>query len=74
MNVRILTPAEGTYCFNEKEKIISDKVYLGINADASEWVEITAEKKAELEAKWENEELIDDAEYAKAGKILLGVE
>ena len=50
---RILTPEEGKYLYNESAKVISDKVYLGKEADASEWVEITSEEKETLEREWE---------------------
>lgn len=50
---RILTPEEGKYLYNESAKVISDKVYLGKEADASEWVEITSEEKEALEREWE---------------------
>lgn len=50
---RILTPEEGKYLYNESAKVISDKVYLGKEADASEWVEITEEEKDALEREWE---------------------
>ena len=46
---RILIPEEGKYLYNESAKVISDKVYLGKEADASEWVEITQEEKEALE-------------------------
>lgn len=49
---RILIPDEGKWLFNDAEKIISDKVYLGKEANESEWVEITAEEKERLEAEW----------------------
>jgi hypothetical protein len=52
---RILTPEEGKYLYNESAKVISDKVYLGKEADASEWVEITSEEKEALEREWEEE-------------------
>ena len=52
---RILIPADGMWLCNRNAKIISDKVYLGINADAKEWEEITAEEKEKLEAEWEAE-------------------
>jgi hypothetical protein len=53
---RILTPEEGKYLYNESAKVISDKVYLGKEADASEWVEITQEEKEALEREWEETE------------------
>lgn len=52
---RILTPEEGKYLYNESAKVISDKVYLGKEADASEWVEITTEEKEALEREWEED-------------------
>ena len=52
---RILTPEEGKYLYNENAKVISDKVYLGKDADASEWVEITQEEKEAIEKEWEQE-------------------
>lgn len=52
---RILTPEEGKYLYNESAKVISDKVYLGKEADASEWVEITSEEKEALEREWEED-------------------
>jgi len=55
--IRVLTPDEGKYLCNHEAKSISDKVYLGKEADASVWVEITAEDKKALEAKWEAEAL-----------------
>ena len=52
---RILIPEEGHFLVNHTAKTISDKVFLGINADASEWAEITAEEKEALEKQWEEE-------------------
>lgn len=52
---RILIPEDGKYLYNESAKVISDKVYLGKEADASEWVEITQEEKEALEREWEEE-------------------
>jgi hypothetical protein len=46
---RILIPDEGKYLYNENAQVISDKVYLGINADETEWIEITEEEKQEIE-------------------------
>lgn len=75
-NIRVLTPSDGMWLFNSKDKVISDKVYLGVNADETAWTEIDETEKARLEALWETEtdepaETTD--EYAEAGKILLGV-
>ena len=54
-NYRILTPGESKWLYNEKDKVISDKVYLGVNADETLWVEITEEEKLSLEQEWEKE-------------------
>ena len=40
------------YLYNEKEKVISDKVFLAKDADESDWVEITTAEKETLEAEW----------------------
>lgn len=50
---RVLIPEDGKWLYNASAKVISDKVYLGKEADASEWVEITTEEKEELEKEWE---------------------
>ena len=52
---RILIPEENKWLYNESAKVISDKVYHGKDADASEWVEITQEEKEALEKEWEEE-------------------
>lgn len=52
---RILIPEEGHLLVNHTAKVASDKVFLGINADASEWVEITAEEAEALQKQWEEE-------------------
>lgn len=49
---RVLTPESGMWLYNATDKVISDKVYLGINADENEWTEITDERKQELEVMW----------------------
>lgn len=50
---RILIPEEGKWLYNATDNVISDKVYLGINADASAWVEVTEEEKQKIEAEYE---------------------
>ena len=50
---RILIPEEGKWLYNATDNVISDKVYLGINADASAWVEVTEEEKQKIEAEQE---------------------
>lgn len=71
-NQRPLIPDEGNWLYNEKEKIITDLVYLGIEANESDWVEITSEEKARLEALWNEEEASTEDLYNALAK--LGVE
>lgn len=51
-NQRVLTPDTDMWLYNESQRVISDKVYLGVEADESDWSEITDERKQELEALW----------------------
>ena len=46
---RILIADENKYLYNEKDNAITTEVYLGINADENEWVEITEEEKLKIE-------------------------
>ena len=52
---KMVTPSEGKWLYNEREKTISDKVYMPDGADVSVWREITNAKKQELEAQWKAE-------------------
>ena len=52
---KVVTPSEGMWLYNEREKTISDKVYMPEGADVSVWQEITEAKKQELEAQWQAE-------------------
>ena len=52
---KMVTPSEGMWLYNEREKTISDKVYMPEGADVSVWKEITDAKKQELEAQWQAE-------------------
>ena len=52
---KMVTPKEGMWLYNEREKTISDKVYMPDSADVSVWKEITDAKKQELEAQWQAE-------------------
>ena len=52
---KMVTPREGMWLYNEREKTISDKVYMPDGADVSVWKEITDDKKRELEAQWQAE-------------------
>ena len=57
---KMVTPSEGKWLYNERENIISDKVYMPDVADVSEWQEITDAKKQELEAQWQAESEVCD--------------
>ena len=52
---KVVTPSEWKWLYNERENIISDKVYMPDGADVSVWQEITDAKKQELEAQWKAE-------------------
>ena len=52
---KVVTPKEWMWLYNEREKTISDKVYMPEGADVSVWQEITDAKKQELEAMWQAE-------------------
>ena len=52
---RILIPEENHLLCNHEAKVVSDKVYLGINANAEDWVEITLEEAEALQQVWESE-------------------
>ena len=52
---QVVTPSEGMWLYNEREKTISDKVYMPDGVDVSVWQEITEAKKQELEEKWQAE-------------------
>ena len=54
-NYQVVTPSEGMWLYNERENIISDKVFMPDGADVSVWQEITDAKKQELEAQWKAE-------------------
>ena len=49
---RVLAPESGMWLYNSTAKAISDLVYLGVEADETEWQEITDARKQELEALW----------------------
>ena len=65
-NQRILTPEDGMYLCNRKSQVISEKVYLGINASESDWEEITESEKLQLEAQWNGEPLPDSPDPTEA--------
>lgn len=52
--VRVLQPSEGNFLTQSESvsienRIITDKVYLGVNASENDWVEITAEEVQKFE-------------------------
>ena len=59
---KVVTPSEGMWLYNERENIISDKVYMPEGADVSVWKEITEAKKQELEAQWQAESEVGDVQ------------
>ena len=50
--IRVITPEADMWLCNDNARAISDKVYLGINADENEWRDITDTEKARLEELW----------------------
>ena len=72
-NQRILTPDNGMWLCNKNVQVISDKVYLGINALESDWEEITEEEKLQLEAQW-NGEIIPDTDEATTSDLYNALE
>ena len=63
-NQRIIMPDNDMWLYNKDAQVISDKVYLGIEASETEWTEITSERKLELEASW-YEDIPNDDEATK---------
>lgn len=53
--IRVITPNDGMWLCNEEQRVISDKVYLGVNADETMWKDIIEEEKTRLEALWSGE-------------------
>lgn len=66
--IRVITPNDDMWLCNEEQRVISDKVYLGVNADVNEWHDITETEKARLEALW-NAEAPTDNEATEADYI-----
>lgn len=68
--IRVITPDAGMFLYKTADRIISDKVFLGVNDTESGWAEITEERKAELETLWESENnpenVATDADYINA--------
>lgn len=57
--IRVITPDENMWLCNENDKVITDKVHLGINADETMWRDITEEDKSSLEVLWNEETLLE---------------
>lgn len=57
---KMVTPSEGKWLYNERENIISDKVYMPDSADVSCWREISDGEKKEIEARLEEIEVGDE--------------
>lgn len=55
MKIKVLYPSENHFLYNAEAKTISDKVFLGKNANESDWQEITLNEKERLEEKWRKE-------------------
>jgi hypothetical protein len=66
--IRVITPNDNMWLCNENDKVISDKVWLGVNADETMWKEITETEKARLETLW-NEETTPENEATEMDYI-----
>lgn len=53
--IRVITSEDGMRLCNEEQRVISDKVYLGVNADETMWKDVTEEEKENFEALWNTE-------------------
>lgn len=70
-NIRVLTPNDGMWLYNEEHKVISEEVHLGVKADETKWYDITEAEKTRLEALWDSD--ISDSDLkAQAYDILMG--
>lgn len=47
---KVVTPKEGMWLYNERDNIISDKLYIPDSADVSCWSEISDGEKKEIDA------------------------
>lgn len=74
-NIRVITPSDGKLLCNMTDRIVSDKVYLGVNADETAWTEIEESERENLETMWNEKTVLEPSndDYSEAGKILLGV-
>ena len=55
MKIKVLYPSENDFLYNAEAKTISDKVFLGKNANEGDWQEITLSEKERLEEEWRKE-------------------
>ena len=56
MEIKVLYPSENHFLYNAEAKTISDKVFLGKDANADYWQEITLSEKERLEEEWEKKQ------------------
>lgn len=52
---RVLYPSDEHYLVNRIAKTVSDRVFLGVDADASEWEEVPKEEARIIMEEWEKE-------------------
>lgn len=68
--IRVITPEADMWLCNEEQRVISDKVYLGVNANENDWHDITEAEKARFEELWNTEtpteEEATEADYINA--------
>ena len=55
MKIKVLYPSENHFLYNAEARTISNKVFLGKDANESDWQEITLSEKERLEEEWEKE-------------------
>ena len=55
MKIKVLYPSENQFLYNAEARTISDKVFLGKDANEGDWQEITLSEKERLEEEWEKE-------------------
>lgn len=55
MKIKVLYPSENHFLYNAEAKTISNKVFLGKDANESDWQEITLSEKERLKEKWKKE-------------------
>ena len=55
MKIKVLYTRENHFLYNEEAKTISDKVFLGKDANEGDWQEITLSEKERLEEEWRKE-------------------